>query len=307
MRFRLIILGAFALPVISGGSAPAQDGDVYGQGSYMVAQAADSRVTQLEEMVRRLTGQVEELNFQILQMQEQIRKMQEDNEFRFQELEGGGSGAAQKTERRPQSMDDAGAAQVQAENLPSSDEAEASAGGSRQRAAPPRMLGTITFDEHGNPKGGVLDIPEGLAGPGHEMDGEIVAALPPTDDPDELYRNSYEFILSGDYGTAEAGFRDHIERYPADPNAADARYWLGEALLGQDRYRDAAEVFLDASRSFPDARKAPEMMLKLGISLAALNQRDVACATYGEIGRRYPQASATLHDRVKQEQAVAGC
>ena len=71
-----------------------------------------------------------------------------------------------------------------------------------------------------------------------------VAALPATDDPEELYRNSYEFILSGDYGTAEAGFRDHISRFPSDPKAADAHFWLGEALLGQKKYRDAAETFL---------------------------------------------------------------
>jgi tol-pal system protein YbgF len=59
------------------------------------AQATDAatRVLQLEEEVRRLNGQVEELNFQLLQMQEMIRKMQEDNEFRFQELEGGKRGA----------------------------------------------------------------------------------------------------------------------------------------------------------------------------------------------------------------------
>jgi tol-pal system protein YbgF len=59
------------------------------------AQATDAatRVLQLEEEVRRLNGQVEELNFQLLQLQEMIRKMQEDNEFRFQELEGGKRGA----------------------------------------------------------------------------------------------------------------------------------------------------------------------------------------------------------------------
>jgi RNA polymerase sigma-70 factor (ECF subfamily) len=72
-------------------------------------------------------------------------------------------------------------------------------------------------------------------------------------------------------------------------------------------YREAAEVFLQANRDFPDARKAPEMLLKLGVSLTALNQRDVACATYTEIGHRYPEISSALQERVKQEQALAGC
>ena len=125
--------------------------------------------------------------------------------------------------------------------------------------------------------------------PGNSSDNTTVAALPATDDPDELYRNSYEFILSGDYSTAEAGFRDHIARFPADPKASDAHYWLGESLLGQQKYRDAAEVFLAANRDYPDSAKAPDMLLKLGISLNGLQQREVACATYKEIGKRYPE------------------
>jgi TolA-binding protein len=64
------------------------DGRAYVQ----LAQAGDPRVIELEEQVRQLNGLVEELNFQVLQMQDQIRKMQEDNEFRFQQLEGSGDG-----------------------------------------------------------------------------------------------------------------------------------------------------------------------------------------------------------------------
>lgn len=47
------------------------------------------KVQQLEEQIRQLNGRIEEMSFQLLQMQETIRKAQEDNEFRFQELEGG--------------------------------------------------------------------------------------------------------------------------------------------------------------------------------------------------------------------------
>ncbi len=113
--------------------------------------------------------------------------------------------------------------------------------------------------------------------------------------------------MSGDYPTAEQGFRDHISRFPKDAKAADAHYWLGESLLGQQKYRDAAEIFLAASKDYPKAKKAPDMMLKLGVSLVGLKQRDVACATFGEIGKRYPNASGTLKERVKQERALASC
>src|SRR5690606_18171954 len=186
--------------------------------------------------------------------------------------------------------------------------------------APPQDFGTITFDEKGNVTGGSVGAqttqsvtpgaaPARPAEPkaGAPAEGTQMAALPATDDPEELYRNSYEFILSGDYGTAEAGFRNHISRFPSDPRAADAQFWLGEALLGQKKYRDAAETFLSANKEYPSSRKAPDMLLKLGVSLVGLDQKDVACATFSEIGKRYPDISGALKERIKQEQALAAC
>ena len=301
--------------------------------SVQMAQASDPRITALEEQIRSLAGTVEELNFQILQMQEQMRKMQEDNEFRFQELEGkktdaGVAGDNRVAEAAPSDVAPRPEVEAAPGNVPSVDEIiieedGQTAGTTGGSGEPPRTFGTITFDEKGNVTGGsvgdqIAEAPAEqsvpLEAPSAPADQEaskpdrtVVAALPTTDDPDELYRNSYEFILSGDYGTAEAGFRNHIERFPNDPKAADARFWLGESLLGQKKYRDAAEIFLAANKEFPSAKKAPEMLLKLGVSLAGLDQRDVACATFSEIGKRYPGISAPLKDRVKQEQALAAC
>nr|WP_235911839.1 tol-pal system protein YbgF [Mesorhizobium xinjiangense] len=266
-------------------------------------QASDPRITALEEQVRQLNGRLEELNFLILQMQDEVRKMQEDNEFRLQQLED------QRT--------DAGSASRQRDVASEQPANETAVTGSAGSGDPPRTLGSVTFDADGNPTSGTIETDGALPGVansgtarttnGQATDDTVVAALPRTDSPDELYRNSYDFILSGDYRTAEAGFREHIKRFPDDPKAADAHYWLGEALLGREQYRDAAEVFLAASQDYADSGKAPDMLLKLGISLAALNQRDVACATYAEISKRYTDASAALKDRVKQEQALAGC
>ena len=66
-------------------------------------------------------------------------------------------------------------------------------------------------------------------------------------------------------------------------------------------------MFLGASKEYPDATKAPDMLLKLGVSLKALKQHDVACATFKEVNKRYPRASDALKQRVKQEQALAAC
>lgn len=288
----------------------------------LLAQASDPRIVGLEEQVRQLTGRMEEMNFQMLQMQEQLRKMQEDVDFRLQEIEqrrgDAGSSAGKEPRSRaeaPQTPPQAGRDRQLADATPT-----APGGAAAGPGEPPRQLGTVVFDESGNLKGGSIDtstldtsaIPQDgtIARGGEPMhpDNEtVVAALPSTADPQELYRSSYEFVLSGDYGTAEAGFREYIERFPDDERSADAHYWLGESLLGQQRYRDAAELFVDANRRYPDSRKSPDMLFKLGVSLAALNQRDVACATFKKVGQRYPQASDALKQRVKQEQALSGC
>ena len=280
-----------------------------------LAQAVDPRVAQLEEQVRRLTGMLEELNFQILQMQDQLRRMQEDNEQRFQEIEqrrSQGPGAGQRDHARddgPPAVDDGDFAA-----LPPLDGGSPQVGqppldgSSRQLGQPPRTFGTITFDENGNFRGAGIPGGQSQGEPRAGQDDTTVAALPPGGgDADELYRNSYQFILSGDYGTAESGFRELIDRYPDGEHAADAHFWLGEALLAQGKPREAAETFLTASRSFPNASKAPDTLFKLGVALAALDQRGVACATFAEVGQRFPQASGALKERVRQEQARISC
>jgi tol-pal system protein YbgF len=315
---------SFNLPGVSLPGLPGeQRGDARTQGPVRYAQAGDPRITQLEERIRSLSGTIEELNFQVLQMQEQIRKMQEDNEFRFQELEDGktnASGPRQGSATPAPAKPAAPGKRTEADRSGSVEEiivqdqtSGATGAGDTaapDRGAPPQILGNVTFDAKGNVVGGADNpaAPRASApAPRHGTDNTVVAALPSTNNPDELYRNSYEFILSGDYGTAEAGFKDHIARFPKDAKTADARFWLGEALLGQKRYRDAAETFLAANKEFPTSKKAPDMLLKLGVSLVGLEQKDVACATFAEIGKRYPDASGVLKERVKQEQAIAAC
>jgi len=326
MILRTTLGGALALLIVAAAPAVAQERDgsfiggllpgVFGsradkkeEAPAVMAQAGDPRVTQLEEQIRQLSGTVEELNFQILQMQEQMRKMQEDNEYRFQQLEekksDTGAASGPVAAAQPPAAGTADVVTTPKAGRAGSEPAAAGDGMPMETdgptvttGEPAKTFGTITFDDKGNPTGATNDT---------GADGTVVAALPPTDDPEELYRNSYQFILSGDYATAEAGFRDHVARFPADSRTADAHFWLGESLLGQQKYREAAEVFLAANRDFPSSKKAPDMLLKLGVSLAGLNQRDVACATFSEVGKRYPGASAALKERVKQEQALASC
>lgn len=275
-----------------------------GQAGYVqLAQAGDPRVLQLEEQIRQLNGQLEELNFQVLQMQDQMRKMQEDNEFRFQQLEGSGTPAKRSDVGAPAGPRQAQPGDTSIETIIASPDGSAA----QRRGAPPRELGTLVFDTSGMPSASGGGLPGVEIGAQEETDTTSVAALPATDSADELYRNSYEMILSGDYAMAEAGFRDHIARFPQDAQTADAHFWLGEALLSQERYQEAAQTFLETNRDYPDAKKAPDALLKLGITLAGMKQRDLACATLANVAKRYPKASPSILQRAKEERARASC
>ena len=77
--------------------------------------------------------------------------------------------------------------------------------------------------------------------------------------------------------------------------------------MGQGRNRDAAEIFLAAQKDFPKSKKAPEMLFKLGVSLVALDNKDVACATFNQVTKKYPKSGQALLARVAEEQSKAGC
>jgi tol-pal system protein YbgF len=243
-------------------------------------QAADPRVGQLEEQLRAMNGRVEELNFLVLELQEMLRKQQKDNEFRFQELEGGKGTAA------PQQNGDAGGTVDPV--APPSDVATTEPA----TGAPEQNLGTLTADQNGNPVGG-NDV----------ASGGVAAGL----GDGELFDASYNLVLAGDYSAAESALKEHVSRFPKSKRASDARYWLGESQLGQEKYADAAENFLAISKNYPKSERAPEALLKLGISMAALKKNDIACATFSEVTKRYPNADAALKSRIDTEKAAAQC
>lgn len=259
-----------------------------------VAQAVNPQVLQLEEQVRVLNGRVEELTFQLLQLQEQLRKMQEDNDFRFQELED------QRGDAGPAAGGgDTQIAAAPADAPPSAETNDASGDGV------PTTLGPIEFDADGNVVGSQMTAPSGANG--QTTDSQTVAAIPDTIDADGLYRMAYDMILNGDYASAEAAFGAHVARFPDDGQTADAHYWLGEAQLGQNKFQNAAETFLKASRAYPNASKAPDMLLKLGVALVAMNNRDLGCEMFAEVPARYPDISGALSKRLNAERAAASC
>lgn len=286
------------------------------------AQSVDTelRVQQLEEQLRQLNGRVEEMSFQLLQMQEQLRKAQEDNEFRFQELEGGGKTKKKSSLETPADQDTANntSGDQTPEVQPGDDAAQLDQptdnSGGVDMGTPPIDLGKLEVDENGNVVGAEEGDPNAVAKqnlPAPDTStvdqADQTASLNNNASDGDQYRSAYEQVLAGDYASAESGFTAFIAAHPESKRIADANFWLGEAQFSQGKYNDAAKTFLNAYKTYGKSEKAPEMLLKLAMSLAALDSRDTACATLRQVAKAYPKASRAIIGKVASEQKRLSC
>ena len=284
------------------------------------------RIQQLEDQVRTLTGQVEGLQFQLTQMQELIQKQNDDNEFRFQQLEGGKGGAGKKTDAATQPGGDAPASQLPqppvgktTDRLPST-VLENPAPAADAASAPAPADGADMDSD------GLGDSGDPLVGTNGKDGSNVALGTLPDDgtsrplnlsldssssldsgDAAAQYKAGYDAIVRGDYAFAEDQFRQFIALYPKDPQAADATNWLGEALLQRQAYDDAADVLLTGYQSYPQSPRAPDLLMKLGIALAGAGEQDTACRTFVEVGKRYPKQPAAFNSRLAQEKQKAKC
>lgn len=162
--------------------------------------------------------------------------------------------------------------------------------------------------------GGQVLVPPGQAeggeGGGNDLVPEKVETVAlgaaASADPEVVYERSYESLLRRQFGDAEVGFRGFLEQHRGHSLAGNAQYWLGETYYVQGDYKQAAQAFLSGYRDFPKSRKAADSLLKLGLSLNRLGQKEQACAAYMQVGSQFPKA-AEAKKRAQSEIKRAGC
>jgi tol-pal system protein YbgF len=136
---------------------------------------------------------------------------------------------------------------------------------------------------------------------------QMAAVEPPSPTPKDTFDLAVGYVKRKEYASAEESFRDFLRKYPSDRMVAEAQYWLGESMYQRQRFRDAAESFLVVTTKYESSAKAPDALLRLGQSLAALGEKETACAAWGEIGRKYARASAGVKASVVAEQKRVRC
>jgi tol-pal system protein YbgF len=273
------------------------------------------RLNRMESQFRQMSGQIEQLQYENRQLKEQVRKFQEDVEYRFQENKGGARPSA--TPARPATP---AQPQKRSDLFDPSEAPEAPGAprplGSVESAAPP---GLETYAGSTDGIGQIIeqDDPYAEAAPMDLNPASRTASVTPrtapsvaaagTGDPRSDYEAAFALYSEQQYEQAEMGFRKFLQSNPRDKMVPEAAYWLGESYLQRKRYREAAEQFLTVSADYPNAPKAPDALLRLGVSLNAIGAKDRACAVFSELGRKYPQAPASVRQSNEREQKRARC
>jgi tol-pal system protein YbgF len=287
------------------------------------------RIERLEDELRAATGAIEELQNQQQKLQEQVKRYQEDVEFRFKDA---GSGAA-----RLPPVASAAPAQpplATASNQPAAPSDLATTRPSKRSDAfdpstepnaigSPKPLGVTQPSAPLNPTplaGAPLDLahpapvnsPSGPLGdneipriiPGPAPDGSLEQS---NEGPREQLNAALETYRAGQYEQAESQLRAFLAHNGGGRLAAEATFYLGESYFQRSRPREAAEQYLKLSTDYARSPRAPEGMLRLGQSLAMLGNNEQACATFGEVGRRYPTAAASIKKGVEREMQKDHC
>jgi tol-pal system protein YbgF len=129
----------------------------------------------------------------------------------------------------------------------------------------------------------------------------------PAGTPKAQYEFAFDLLRRGAYPQAEATLREFLQKNPKDPLAGNAQYWLGETYYVRNDFQQAAVEFMAGYQKYPKTAKAPDNLLKLGMSLSKLNQTDGACTALGRIGKDYPDAPADVAKLAKAERTRLKC
>ena len=264
----------------------------------------ETRLSELEEQIRALTGQIEEAGHGVTQTIEALNSLTEDFHARLETMEERLSSVQQHRMAqapKPSAVRAPGVADEEVAGIGDPlDPAVVERDPNMEVYESMEVLGEITSGETiVGPLNGELDsLSQG-------SDAETVEEKLTAE---ESYEAAYGLLLKKrDYVSAEKALKSFIEEYPKHTLAGNAYYWLGETFYVRNNYVGAAKAFANGYDKFPEGAKAPDNLLKLGLSLKAMGQKDDACTIFGKLTNNYPDAPAVIVTRLKQEWAEAAC
>ena len=129
----------------------------------------------------------------------------------------------------------------------------------------------------------------------------------PKGTPKEKYEFAISFLKVGDYETAELALREFIDTNNKHDLAGSAQYWYAETFRIRQLFQDAATAYLDGYEKYPNSSKAPINLLKLGVSLVQIGEKDQGCSMITGVSKQYPKANQSVLQKAKYEEKKFDC
>ena len=235
------------------------------------------KLNEIENQFRELTNKFEEVNFKLDKLSTRVTKIQSDTQLRFSDLENGAVSSPQEK-------------QV---SLPGSSK--------------PQDFGVAPAYETTNlPKEQSINSIESAQTVITQEPQERESLLPDKS-PGEQYEFAVSFMKVGDYETAEFALKEFIDKNKDHDLAGSAQYWYGETFRIRQLYSDAATAYLDGYQNYPKSKKAPDNLLKLGITMVELGEKDQGCKMISGLKKEYPKASKSVLQKAQYEQKKFKC
>ncbi len=249
------------------------------------------KLSEVEDQFRELTNKFEEINFKLDKLSTRVSKIQADNQIRFQDIETNiSSGKISSVEN-------------QLSLKPKTNEQKVLPGSSQ-----PQDLGTISYkDTETNETSQQIQSVDTTASIVTETFQSEEKILPQDLNPVEQYEFATSFLKVGDYSTAERAFREFVLSNPDHELAGSAQYWYAETFRIRQLYTDAASAYLEGYQKYPKGKKAPINLLKLGVSMVQIGEKDQGCKMINGVELQYPNANQSVIQKAKYESKKFEC
>ena len=139
-----------------------------------------------------------------------------------------------------------------------------------------------------------------------ELENKPAVIIDKTSDKDR-YEYALGLLQKKDYKQAEESFLAFIKDFDKSDLKPNAIYWLGETYYAQQQFEKAVGQFADIFSNHPKSNKAPDALLKMGLSMLSLKKTAEACTAFIALPNEYPKASESLKQRALEETKKNKC
>ena len=282
-----------------------------------VAATQEVRLQQLETQISQITGKIEELSFRVDQLGQQIERMNADIDFRLRALEQGGipgPAVMSNTDMTQTEMSSTGvdptapsASTGTTAPTPTTPSSSGTLGTMSQADLDAQLANQPAVDPTATGAGAPAATSTTTGGGATETASVITPYELPGETAEAQYEYAFGLLRQAEYEEAELALRTFLDMHPDDLLAGNAQYWLGETYYARRDYQNAMTAFAEGYKNYRTSQKGPDNLLKLGITLSALNRKQDACAMFARFNQDYPRATDLQKRRIDQERQKNGC